>query len=167
MCRPPAAALGQDAGGQGRGEGRGGHRRRDTLDRAWHYKGFASLAWTLQGKQHTQKVPSPRASVSPSENEVYPSGSEDPGSGPRLAPRNPGDVRRPRGGCARPLEATGGGAGRGCAGQNLCARGALGREPSRPCGGRCGHLFHGYATLRLGIYSEHVHTLGENGTELM
>lgn len=55
MSRPPAAAPGQDAGGQGRGEGRGGHRRRDTLDRVWHYKGFASPAWTPQGNSIPRK----------------------------------------------------------------------------------------------------------------
>lgn len=129
MCRPPAAALGQDAGGQGRGEGRGGHRRRDTLDRVWHYAGFAARAWTLQGKQLTQKVPAPRASVSPSENEVYPSGSEAPGSGPRPAPP-PGalDTRRGREEGARAP----------------WRRPGEGRAPAaRLCGGRHGHVFHG------------------------
>lgn len=166
MSRPPAAAPGQDAGGQGRGEGRGGHRRRDTLDRVWHYKGFASPAWTPQGKQHTQKAPSPRASVSPSENEAYPSGAEDPGPG-LASPAGALETRRGREEGARapwrrPRE------GRARArGRSLSACLSVRREPPRLRGGRDGHIFHGYAIPRLGVYSEHVHTHGENGTELM
>lgn len=86
--------------------------------------------------------------------------------GPRLARWSPGDAPRSRGGCARPLEAAAGGAGPGARSKPVrlpvCAA-----EPPRLRGGRDGHIFHGYAIPRLGVYSEHVHTHGESGTELM
>lgn len=114
MSRPPAAAPGQDAGGQGRGEGRGGHRRRDTLDRVWHYKGFASPAWTPQGNSIPRKPLLPVPQFPRLKTRCIPPAPRiQARASPRLARWSPGDAPRSRGGCARPLEAAAGGAGPG------------------------------------------------------